>query len=82
MRNTALITFLFSLTLPALAQSGPPPEGGRNGGPPAEVLNACKGKKEGERTQMKTPRGDMVTGVCRLVLVPEGGNNRPPPAGK
>ena len=83
MKNTVLFTFLLSLTLPALAQKGPPPDGGRNGGgPPPEVLNACKGKKEGDRAQLKTPHGDTVAGVCRLVLVPEGGNNRPQAARK
>lgn len=48
---------------------GPGP--GHNG-PPAEVLNACKGKKEGDTASVKTPRGDTMSGRCRLVLVPEG----------
>ena len=42
------------------AQGGMPPGGGQGGahrGPPQEALDACKGKKDGDSAQMRTPRG-------------------------
>lgn len=59
-------------------QGNMPPGGGQGGahhGPPQEALDACKGKKDGDSAQLRTPRGDSVTGVCRLVLVPAGDKN-------
>jgi hypothetical protein len=53
--------------------------------PPPEAITACKGKSEGTVVQFTSPRGDMLTGVCRqfediLVAMPERGT--PPPEGK
>jgi hypothetical protein len=62
-------------------QGNMPPGGGQGGahhGPPQEALDACKGKKDGDSAQLRTPRGDAVSGVCRLVLVPAGDKNAPP----
>jgi hypothetical protein len=56
----------------ACAQQPPNPQGQQqeHRGPPQEAFDACKGKKEGDAAQMKTPRGDAVAGTCRMVLVP------------
>lgn len=56
----------------ACAQQPPTPPGQpqEHRGPPQQAFDACKGKKEGEPAQMKTPRGDAVAGTCRMVLVP------------
>jgi hypothetical protein len=40
-------------------------------GPPPEALEVCKGKAAGSPVTMKTPRGDTVKGVCRMVMIPE-----------
>ncbi len=67
--------FLIFCCLPAFAQNppgaGPANNGGERRGPPAELLDACKGKKEGDSATAKTPRGDTMTGRCRLILIPE-----------
>ena len=42
-------------------------------GPPQEAFDACNGKKDGDAAQAKTPRGDVMSGTCRLVLVPSQG---------
>ncbi len=58
--------------LPAFAQNPPPgPGGGERHGPPTELLDACKGKKEGDTASAKTPRGDTIKGRCRLIMIPE-----------
>ena len=56
----------------AHAQQPPAPQNQpqEHRGPPQEAFDACKGKKEGEAAQMKTPRGEAVAGTCRMVLVP------------
>ncbi len=56
--------------------------GGGRGGPPPEALEACKGKKEGDAVQVKTPRGDKMSATCHLVAMPArppGDNKGPPP---
>jgi len=65
---------------PQGGQGNMPPGGGQGGahhGPPQEALDACKGKKDGDTAQLRTPRGDTVSGVCRLVLVPAENKNAP-----
>ena len=50
------------------------PEGGPHGrrsGPPAEAFKACEGKNPGETVRIQTPRGDTISGTCRLVAVPQ-----------
>jgi hypothetical protein len=51
----------------------------RRPGPPPEALEACNGKAPGSAVEMRTPRGDTVKGVCRMVLVPDQDqpSNRP-----
>jgi hypothetical protein len=76
MRRTLILATLFA-TVAAWAQ---PPQGGqgRDGGPgpgghrgpPQEAFDACKGKKEGDHASATMPRGDTMTGTCRMVLVP------------
>lgn len=54
--------------------------------PPAEAINACKGKSEGSKASLTSPRGDTVSGTCMkmgkdLVLHPDnmpGMGQRPP----
>lgn len=52
--------------------------GMRPPGPPAEFMNACKGKKEGDTATVNGPRGQMQ-GTCRLMFVP---SQRPGPQGQ
>ena len=57
----------------ACAQQQPPSPPGQqqeHRGPPQEAFDACKGKKDGDAAQMKTPRGETMAGTCRMVLVP------------
>ncbi|MES2130091.1 MAG: hypothetical protein V4463_22700 [Pseudomonadota bacterium] len=56
----------------AQAPSAPPRE---HRGPPQEAFDACKGKKDGDAVQARMPRGDTVAGTCRLVMVPNHGND-------
>jgi hypothetical protein len=58
-------------------QGGQGGQGGGHHGPPQEALDACKGKKDGDRGQMRTPRGDTMNGVCRMVLVPPADGKEP-----
>ena len=47
------------------------PDQQKRPGPPPEALEVCKGKAAGTPVVMKTPRGDTVKGVCRMVMIPE-----------
>lgn len=65
------------MLVPALAVAavGPPPDG-RGGKPPAEAIDACKGKKAGDEVAFELKSGEKVSGVCRdmrgeLVAVPD-----------
>jgi len=53
------------------------PDGDKRPGPPPEALEVCKGKVVGTAVEMKTPRGDKVKGVCRMVMIPEQDGRRP-----
>jgi hypothetical protein len=61
---------------PAQQRAG---EGGQRQGPPPEALTACQGKTAGATVEMKTPRGDLIKGTCRMVMIPErdGGRQEP-----
>ena len=74
------IAVLMLSSAAALAQGpqGGQGQGGAHHGPPQEALDACKGKKDGDSAQMRTPRGDTVNGVCRLVMVPGDAKGAPP----
>jgi hypothetical protein len=52
------------------------PDGERRG-PPPEALEVCKGKAAGTAVEMKTPHGDKVKGVCRMVMIPEHEGRKP-----
>jgi hypothetical protein len=85
MIRIAAIALLFT-TASAFAQQPPSPQGQQQGqqqerrGPPQEAFDACKGKTDGDTAQMKTPRGDVMSGTCRMVLVPtRPGAERTPP---
>lgn len=60
--------------------SGPGGPGGRHHTPPAEAIEACEGKSEGDTAEFVNDRGDTVSGTCeqqgdQLVLRPDN----PPP---
>lgn len=86
----ALATMLL-LPAPVLAAGEVPPEG-RGGKPPAEALDACRGRKAGEEVTFTLRNGEKVNGICRdmrgeLVAVPDrdgrggqSGHNTPPAA--
>lgn len=50
-------------------------------GPPAEALEACKGKAEGTAVEFLNRRGDKVAATCRMMPVPEGGRGMGGPQG-
>jgi hypothetical protein len=90
--KTPLLAALLCMSALAFAQQPqqqqrpqPPREqggGGGGGGPPPEALEACKGKKDGDTVQIKTPHGDKINATCRMVAVPArpaGDNKGPPP---
>jgi hypothetical protein len=54
--------------LVAVPEGGPP--WGHPGLPP-EAFQACDGKNQGDAVQVQTPRGETITGTCRLVAVPQ-----------
>ena len=82
-KDTAMqrATIIALLCLSSTAFAQPPHEERR--GPPQEAFDACKGKKEGAAAEAASPRGDMIKGTCRMVLVPAnppGGERERPPA--
>lgn len=89
--KTPLLAALLCVSALAFAQQPqqqqqrpqPPREqgGGGGGGPPPEALEACKGKKDGDAVQFKTPHGDKKNATCRMVAVPArpAGDNKGPP---
>jgi hypothetical protein len=42
-------------------------DGKRGGGPPPEAYTACKGKSDGDASQLTGPRGGTVSGICRKI---------------
>jgi hypothetical protein len=82
MKHRATIVFLLCATAAAFAQPPQPqgrgqqqePRGEQHGeqrrGPPQEAFDACKGKKDGDSTELKTPNGEKRKGSCRLVFIP------------
>ena len=53
-------------TQPAQAQARGPQPGGWGGGPPAQMLEACKGKVKGADCSFTSPRsGDEMDGTCQ-----------------
>ena len=92
-RATVIALLLTAFALPAHAQGqgqppaqgqGPGPGQGGHRGPPQEALDACKGKKDGDQAQARMPRGDIMSGTCRLVLIPAAAANdgKAPTAGQ
>ncbi len=69
MQRAAIIALLFYAGTAVAQPSQHPPQGERRG-PPQEAFDACKGKKDGDAVEAKSPRGDMVKGICRLVMIP------------
>ena len=71
---------LAALFLLAAAVHAQPPQDAPRRGPPQEFIDACKGKKDGDTVEARTPRGDVVKGVCRMVMMPSDQNKQKPPA--
>ncbi|POZ62283.1 hypothetical protein [Chromobacterium alticapitis] len=72
---------LLLLCLAQAALASPPPENSRV--PPDEAFQACNGKKAGDAVNFTTPRGEKMSGKCkllpaRLAAVPD---HPPPPPG-
>ena len=65
MKTVNLLAVLLLCTS-AIAQ----PEQAKRRGPPPEALEVCKGKAAGTAVEMTTPRGELVKGVCRMVMIP------------
>ena len=80
MKHASIIA-LFLLAGAAQAQ---PPQDQPRRGPPQEFVDACHGKKDGDTVEAKSPHGDMVKGVCHMVMMPTqmpaGQDKRKPPA--
>ena len=70
------VSIIALFLLAGAAQAQPPQEHPRRG-PPQQFVDACKGKQDGDPAQAQTPRGDMVKGVCRTVMMPSD-----PPSGQ
>ena len=73
---------LFGIINFAMAQDHRRPQ---NGIPPKEAIAACQNRDTGTTCSMKTPRGDMLEGICKytpdnkyFVCMPEGGPQMPP----
>jgi len=69
MKALPLVALLLCSTAFATPERRPEPP--KRHGPPPEAVAACKGKPEGAAVEMKTPRGDMLKGTCRMVMVPD-----------
>ncbi len=79
---------------PQQGQGQAPGQGGQGRVPPPEAFAACDGKQAGAVVTFTTPRGEKLTGTCRMFparLVampdhpPQGGNGGPqggPPNGR
>jgi hypothetical protein len=78
MKRPILIALLCTVCAAAGAQQPPAPPKDRHG-PPPEAMEACKGKRDGDTASAKSPRGDTISGTCRLVLIPEGQRGDKPP---
>ena len=57
----------------------------QEGKPPKEAISACAGKDTGIACEMKTPRGDTLSGTCKntpdkkyFVCMPDNMPERPP----
>lgn len=70
LRIATLALLLAAANAHAQQQPAPQNQPQEHRGPPQEAFDACKGKKEGDVAQMKTPRGESMAGTCRMVLVP------------
>lgn len=71
MRNAMVFLGLLTMAGTAGWAFAGSPEGGRPPGPPPEAFKACEGKNPGDTVQIQTPRGDTISGTCRLVAVPQ-----------
>jgi hypothetical protein len=79
MRATIAIITLVMSSAAALAQPNQRPEDGgaeQRRGPPPEALAICKGKPAGSTVEMTSPRGDVVKGTCRMVMIPDSDSRK------
>jgi hypothetical protein len=70
-------TFFALLCCSALAWAQPQQQQREHRGPPQEAFDACKGKKDGDTAETKTPRGEIRKGICRLVMIPSKPDDGP-----
>lgn len=76
------ITIFLSLSLIAgLAVAKEKTQDRKRHGPPAEAIEACVDKTEGDSVSFESRRGNTLEGTCKLmkevlVAVPEGHENR------
>jgi len=81
--KTALVGLMFfGIINFAMAQDH---RGLQRGTPPKEAITACQNKDTGTTCSMKTPRGDILEGICKytpddkyFVCMPEGGPQMSP----
>lgn len=64
------------LCFPVVSQAAPPnpqspPPQSRHRGPPPEAMAACAGKTAGQTAQFTGPNGEVITGKCQMVLIPD-----------
>ncbi|QEL56120.1 hypothetical protein [Chromobacterium paludis] len=76
------LLLIICLGLAQLALATTPPGNARM--PPDEAFQACNGKKAGDAVSFTTPRGEKMSGKCkmmpaRLAAVPD---HPPPPPGQ
>ncbi|WP_051294862.1 hypothetical protein [Maridesulfovibrio bastinii] len=91
MKKSFALVAGFLLLLSGSACAGSAHDHGRPefNGPPPEAYTVCEGKNAGDKVQLKTLRGDTMSGVCeddngRLVMRPDDMKERrgtPPPEG-
>ena len=72
MRNSLLVIFASFLvvcfSIVTLADNTPPsPPTGELAVPPREAFSACDGKQAGDKVTFTTPRGETLTGYCKLL---------------
>ncbi|QIY80497.1 hypothetical protein [Chromobacterium violaceum] len=79
----AIPPLLYTLLAAASIHAAPAPDHPRV--PPDEAFQACNGKKAGDAVTFTTPRGEKMSGKCRMMparmaAVPD--HSPPPPEGK
>ena len=77
----AITTFLTLMLITGLAVANEKSHEKKRHGPPAEAIEACVDKAEGDQVSFEGRRGNTLEGTCKLmkevlVAVPEGHDKR------